>query len=67
MDSEDLLQFVNKDVGILMKNEWSYKGRIKRINNDSLVLFEAKLSGDIIIALSEISTITEWKKEPLWQ
>ena len=67
MDSEDLLQFVNKDVGILMKNEWSYKGRIKRINNDSIVLFEAKLSGDIIIALSEISTITEWKKEPLWQ
>jgi hypothetical protein len=58
MKKEDLKKFHNKSIKIFLKNGYVYSGIIVDISEETIMVID-KFGGNVLIALDNISSITE--------
>lgn len=62
MDRTTARYFLNKDVRIVTNSTWFYKGLVKELTDDGLIIDDIKV-GITFVSYSDIKTMENWRRE----
>jgi len=61
MQRKDVLKLVDKDVKIILSNNFKFSGKVLKVDDETLTLFD-KFESNVLIKLGDIMVIYEDKK-----
>jgi len=62
MDRISARYFLNKDVRIITNSTWFYKGLVKELTDDGLIIDDIKV-GITFVSYSDIKTMENWRRD----